>query len=102
MNQYINPAIRKLLSVLGKIMFVAHLLSCMWFGVNSCVSASALELDQGVGVYENLEQNWVSCGNNGSTFSQYLASFYWVIATMMAVGYGDVSPQVTSEQVSGV
>jgi hypothetical protein len=35
-NDLINPAIRKLLSVLGKIIFIAHLLSCMWFGVNEC------------------------------------------------------------------
>jgi len=95
MNKYVNPAIRRLLSVLGKIMFVAHLLSCMWFGVNSCVPSSKIEVGM------DIDQPWSACGNH-TVVSQYLASFYWVIATMMAVGYGDVSPQETSEQIFGI
>ncbi|CAN0333207.1 unnamed protein product, partial [Discosporangium mesarthrocarpum] len=30
---------------------------------------------------------------------QYLASFYWTIATLMSVGYGDVSPNTNKERL---
>jgi len=36
------------------------------------------------------DEIWGKCGYPSSMYSQYLASFYWVIATMMAVGYGDI------------
>ncbi|GMH86668.1 hypothetical protein TrVE_jg10705 [Triparma verrucosa] len=108
MNEMLNPAIRKLLAVLGKIMFMAHLLSCVWFGVNDCeplakfISLSTMECDadnnQVVTLYK---ADWVMCGEASLT-SQYIASFYWTIATMMAVGYGDVSPGTTAEKVYGI
>ena len=101
MNKYINPAIRRLLTVLGKIMFVAHLLCCMWFGVNSCVAYKTIVNAKPEDEFYQKEQPWAVCGNN-STLSQYLASFYWVIATMMAVGYGDVYPAELYEQVFGI
>ncbi|GMI22635.1 hypothetical protein TeGR_g8994, partial [Tetraparma gracilis] len=108
-NDLINPAIRKLLSVLGKIIFIAHLLSCMWFGVNECEpikklwpsSAELVVWDQATETAVYYKQDWGLCGHD-TLFSQYLASFYWTIATMMAVGYGDVSPGTTDERLFGI
>ncbi|GMH70216.1 hypothetical protein TL16_g05353 [Triparma laevis f. inornata] len=108
MNEMLNPAIRKLLGVLGKIMFMAHLLSCVWVGVNDCAplakfaSLSTMECDEDNNqVVTEYEADWVACGEASLT-SQYFASFYWTIATMMAVGYGDVSPHTTAEKVYGI
>ena len=102
MNEFINPAISKLLAVLGKILFIAHLLSCIWFGVNDCIPLANFEMQARkeclTGPYK---PDWVSCGND-SLFSQYIGSFYWTIATMMAVGYGDVSPGTTGEMIFGI
>jgi Ion channel len=41
-------------------------------------------------------QNWPRCGTN-NTFSHYLASFYFVIYTMMTVGYGDIHAEKQRE-----
>ena len=103
MNDLINPAIRKLLNVLGKIMFIAHLLSCIWFGVNDCEPMTKIEekTSNCEGLLLEDEPNWVMCGKK-NLMSQYIASFYWTIATMMAVGYGDVSPGTTSERIFGI
>ena len=45
---------------------------------------------------------WMSCGEMGSQFSEYVAGFYWTIATMMAVGYGDISPTTPQERLFAI
>lgn len=42
---------------------------------------------------------WKQCGHPTSTASQYLSSFYFIIYTMMTVGYGDQSAEATSKKV---
>ena len=108
MNELINPAIRRLLSVLGKILFMAHLLSCVWFGVNECEPLVKFESlstmvcnSDNKQVVTKFTQDWSMCGE-ANLFSQYFASVYWTIATMMAVGYGDVSPGNTTERMYGI
>ncbi|GMI21874.1 hypothetical protein TrCOL_g56 [Triparma columacea] len=102
MNEFINPAIRKLLIVLGKIMFIAHLLSCIWFGVNACEPLAKIQAAAASPYADPSDaSDWVMCGND-SLISQYISSFYWTIATMMAVGYGDVSPGSTGERIFGI
>ncbi|GMH49804.1 hypothetical protein TrRE_jg7485 [Triparma retinervis] len=104
MNEFINPAIRKLLNVLGKIMFIAHLLSCIWFGVNVCEPLAKIQTAEASPCFDPsdiVELDWVMCGK-ANLLSQYISSFYWTIATMMAVGYGDVSPGSTGERIFGI
>jgi len=74
-----NPALQRLLKLLLQIIFIAHMCSCFWFFVATINEDSD-------------EETWVKmCGvidADGAT--QYIASFYWTVATMMAVGYGDI------------
>uniref|UniRef100_A0A7S1TYD3 Cyclic nucleotide-binding domain-containing protein n=1 Tax=Phaeomonas parva TaxID=124430 RepID=A0A7S1TYD3_9STRA len=88
----VNPSLVKLFQLLARIVFVAHLIACAWFFVNECKSAgdhTVEELD---------DQDWVSCGGL-TPESQYVTSMYFTIATMMAVGYGDIFGTTVNERV---
>lgn len=43
---------------------------------------------------------WEQCGSPDSVASQYLSSFYFIIYTMMTVGYGDQHADPSSIKVS--
>lgn len=74
----LNPALQRLLKLLLQIIFVAHLLACFWFFTSTLDDSS--------------DDNWVVAHGlaDDDIDTQYLASFYWTVATMMAVGYGDI------------
>jgi len=91
-GEYISPSIQRLIMLLANILFVAHLISCMWFYVNECKPPESE--DDGLG--------WDQCGWESSLYSQYLASFYWTIATMMAVGYGEIAADNTMERIYAI
>ena len=76
----LNPAIMRLLKMLFQIVFIAHLLSCFWYFIASYDKHN-------VGTWtERTERD----PKHADLSTQYLVSFYWVIASMMAVGYGDI------------
>lgn len=41
---------------------------------------------------------WNQCGSDTSSSSQYLSSFYFIIYTMMTVGYGDQHADPSSKK----
>jgi CRP-like cAMP-binding protein len=115
----INPAILRLMSLMGVIMFVAHFLSCFWAAVNTCSYKYQYQDDEEVDEYTEFKYNVnydvlgevlpgtliSKCGNENSYplwVSQYLAAFYWVIATMMAVGYGDIYGVTSAERTFAI
>eukprot|EP00903_Cladosiphon_okamuranus_P016337 g15066.t1 len=83
-TRHLNPSIVRLIKLLGKIVFAGHLLGCMWFMVDEC------DVDG--------ENDWRFCGGD-SLGSKYLASLYWTIATLMSVGYGDISADNDRERM---
>ena len=96
LSDYINPALLKLITLMAKILAIAHILACMWAGTNDCkeeMRSLRLVDDDGA-----VMSHWLICGFPGNLWSQYLAALYWTIATMMAVGYGEVSAQTTGER----
>jgi len=101
----INPAVLRLINLIVSILFVAHFLACFWAAVNECdyeVGQTLYEMEGPV-IPGTLRSK---CGNNNGVvsiwFSQYLAAFYWVIATMMAVGYGDIYGNNTRERMYAI
>lgn len=50
-SRHINPSVVRLIKLLFKIMFAAHLLGCMWFLVDEC------DVD-------GVDQNWQHCGGH--------------------------------------
>ena len=78
----LNPAVMRLLKMLFQLVLIAHLLSCFWYFLAT--------------FNEHSPESWTmttSPRRDPSTTdlaTQYLVSFYWVVASMMAVGYGDI------------
>jgi len=89
----INPAAFGLFSLFIKIFFTGHLISCFWF----FMSTDTIERDP-------RDSDWATefLGTNSTLELQYATSFYWTIATMMAVGYGDVYAQNSSERIYSI
>lgn len=98
-DQQINKH-RKLLLLLFRILFLAHIMACMWFAINECEPLAALTAQQ-LDSIDLGSQSWGFCGGKTNT-SRYIASFYWVIATMMAVGYGDIFPRNRHEMLYAI
>ncbi len=63
-----------------QIFFIAHLLACCWHYIT---------LDSAIGNFSN---NWINNFYYTDTTIQtkYIASLYYVIVTMLTIGYGDI------------
>ena len=68
-----NPALSRLIKLIVMIVFIAHLLSCVWFGVGSPSPDGA-------------HTTWVTHVGiaDADSNTQYAYAYYWTVATMMA------------------
>jgi CRP-like cAMP-binding protein len=84
----INPAIWPLGRLVFLIFSSCHFLSCGWYFCST---------------YEPVD-NWIQAHGvlDKSRWEQYYISFYWTVATMMAVGYGDIHAVTTAEKAYSI
>ncbi len=89
----ITYAVLEMLKLLFLILFIAHLQACMWgflpglFIIDEEATNTwkhALRTDKG----ERFQ----------SSTEMYIATLYWSIMTLTGIGYGDITPQNSSEQ----
>lgn len=94
-NFDINPAIFGVQKMIIQIWFVAHLLGCFWH---------FLSTEQGQTTEANDRANWLKTFGyvNQHVDDRYTASFYYVITSMLAIGYGDIHPTNTSEMIYAI
>jgi CRP-like cAMP-binding protein len=81
----INPAVFPLLRLIFMIFSTCHFLCCGWFFVST---VEPIPKDGWIVWHQMVDK---------SVWSQYYMSFYWTVATMMAVGYGDIHATSTLE-----
>ncbi|KAK3233293.1 hypothetical protein CYMTET_56404 [Cymbomonas tetramitiformis] len=69
----------------------AHWLACLWHMVP---------------VMEDKEENWITSysflDESDGNFAKYLCSFYWAVATLSTLGYGDVVPTTHVERMFAI
>ncbi|CAM9518752.1 unnamed protein product [Hapterophycus canaliculatus] len=87
MHYEVSPVAMSIGKTLVTVILAAHLLSCFWFWVH-CYDA----------LQEGVPKEWKQCGLPTSVGSQYLSSFYFIIYTMMTVGYGDQHADPSSKK----
>ncbi|KAG5185724.1 hypothetical protein JKP88DRAFT_244353 [Tribonema minus] len=114
----IGPVPLSIVKTVLIVVLAAHLLSCLWFYVAcydsayagrstlltnlnfTCCLTRTLPDDTPSSVYVvGGPEDWLRCGHNGSQFSHYLASYYFITYTMTTVGYGDIHAEGKKEMV---
>lgn len=92
----ISPLTLSLIKTVLKTFIIAHWMACLWWGLTSIVSRSPWFTEYGPDnpkamVYGRLQGELAS--------AQYLASLYYIFATLTTTGYGDIRPNNTPERV---
>lgn len=83
----VNSRVFKLIKFLLYVMISVHLMACVWF---FAAKMQNFAVDSWVVRYRLTES---------STGKQYLSSIYFSITTLVTVGYGDVLPVTSTEQI---
>jgi hypothetical protein len=106
-HEHIIPINRSILAIgnmLLGIVFVGHILGCIWFmltGSNKANWYNQMYACEGPSM-QGMDDDWLEEGTGpdcGQSLSlKYTASLYWAITTMATVGYGDINTQNPTEQ----
>ena len=90
-------------SLAMKMAFMAHSLACIWFWIGNFPEESELGVEERtptwLTAYAQFGTNNLNATNVGA---QYSTSMYWTVATMTAVGYGDIFATTDSERVFSI
>ncbi|EAR91772.2 cyclic nucleotide-binding domain protein (macronuclear) [Tetrahymena thermophila SB210] len=86
----------ELINLIKNILFISHVFSCIWIltaKLNLKINQGYLASTQSVSNQQNFT-TWIDFMNiqNENWAIQYLYSYYFIVVTMITVGYGDVKP----------
>lgn len=89
----LSPSAVSLLILMLQIFFIAHLYACFWhfIAIPKTIPGEFLH-------------NWIDFFSftTDSNLTKYVASFYYIIVTMLTVGYGDIRPTNNIERLYGI
>jgi len=97
----INPAILNVLKLLFQVFFIAHIVSCFWYFLTT---GDVIGYNQNTGEKQQIH-TWITDHpsiDNGDLGDKYVASLYWTVATMVAVGYGDIHAENIQERIFAI
>ncbi len=91
---HVDPTLLSVITLFCQIFFIAHLFACFWHFI--AISESGEVSTSGV--------TWITeFGYTDSTkAAQYVASLYFVIVTMLTIGYGDIYPTNDVERIYAI
>ena len=85
-----NAGIVRLLSIVFMVLAFVHVAACFWY-----LTSKLTDFDPSTWVVRN---GLVDYSNS----RKYLASLYWAVATVLTVGYGDISGKTTYERLFSI
>lgn len=79
----LSPSAVSLLILMLQIFFIAHLYACFWHFITIPQALPG-----------TFQHTWITFFDyeTEDQFSKYVAAFYYIIVTMLTVGYGDIRP----------
>ena len=86
----VNIGIKRMIMVALSLLFMVHLMACVWFLVAK---------------FEDFDDNcWVTYAGiyDDEDIYQYLASVYWTLMTLTTVGYGDIHAVSMAEKITSI
>ena len=92
-----NLRFTRIIFMVLKVMFLAHVLGCFWFGMHLINSG-----DPEVPTWARVYDGGRAVQDDTPLEVQYIYSIYWAVTTLTTVGYGDVVPVNDSERIFGV
>ncbi len=96
-----NPAVLNVMFLLMQIFFVAHLICCFWYFITTSGVTGVDQSGAGANITYVTWANHLDV-QNSPVVDQYVISFYWTLATMLAIGYGDVTAMNGGERVYSI
>ena len=98
---HINPAIMNVFKLIFQIFFIAHIVSCFWYFLTT---GDVVGYNDITGETQSIP-TWISTHpeiQNGDLGTRYVASLFWTVATMVAVGYGDFHAENVHERIYSI
>ena len=83
----VDPSVMRLIKLLGEVVFVSHFVGCMYAYY---------------GTWE--EKNWLTAYGiaDAAPSEKWGVSLYWAVTVLTTVGYGDVLPINSTEQLLNI
>ena len=106
-NMNVSPSLIALGSLMFNLTFLAHFIACFWFYMSTEDVTGVTPPDtfaDANGDWTQLDDQrmvtWVTVGNlqYATELDQYVAAIYWVITTMLSVGYGKYPEPTTQKE----
>lgn len=91
-NFRMNPHVVNLTVLIVSIFFIAHLFACIWHFI-ALYQQRQGSVDTWVDVFGF---------STSSIYDRYVASLYYVMVTMMTIGFGDIRPVTNNERIFAI
>ncbi|POM70797.1 Voltage-gated Ion Channel (VIC) Superfamily, partial [Phytophthora palmivora] len=90
---YTNQSLVSLAKLALTMLFIAHLVACLWYAVGKSDSEESWLI--------SISLDPVGIGSDTSML-QYIRSVYWAIVTMTTIGYGDIVAHSNNERLLNI
>jgi len=85
-----DPTVVSISKTMSIVILAAHFLCCIWFFVSCNWRINHYYANKDSYDFDAFSQLWLKCGSPDHLGSMYLSGFYFVIFTILSIGYGEI------------